>query len=69
MTNNQPILMCRPDVIDSYCRNCKRLDSEGKSTNIMLTIGSFDEACAYLPLSVASKDKTAQLAQGEKNER
>lgn len=65
MTNNQPILMCQPDVIDSYCKNCQRLDAEGKSQNIMLTIGSFDNACAYFPLSASSKDKPAQLAQGE----
>jgi hypothetical protein len=56
-------LMCQPDVIDSYCRSCQRLDEHGQVENRMLCIGSFDEACAYL--SVSSKDNPTQLAQGE----
>lgn len=41
-------MKCLPDVIDHNCRDCQRL-TDTASEGVVHMIGSFDNACAYLP--------------------
>ena len=60
-------MKCLPDVIDDYCRDCQRL-SDTASEGVIHMIGSFDNACAYLPKSAPCKEVQSQSAHGENNE-
>jgi len=42
------VYKCLPDVVDNNCLNCKRLTDKAYEGVVNL-IGSFDNACAYLP--------------------
>lgn len=51
------VTRCRPIVIDAHCRNCKRWADHPMQTHYAVTrsvntVGSRDEACAYLPISL-----------------
>jgi hypothetical protein len=62
MTPIQPdSLRCRPDTVDHYCRNCRAWIDHPEQTKhdnrVMLSVGSRDQACFYLPASELSKLK------------
>lgn len=51
------VTRCRPIVVDSHCRNCKRWADHPEHvshsvTRVVLTTNSRDEACAYAPVSL-----------------
>lgn len=61
------VTRCRPILVDPYCRNCKRWanhpeQSHFSVTRVDNTVGSRDEACAYVPISL-TKLAQAQMAE------
>lgn len=51
------VTRCRPIAVDQWCRNCKRWTDHPEQTHFNVTrtvntVGSRDDACAYVPISL-----------------
>lgn len=56
------VTRCRPIVVDSWCRNCKRWSDHPEQVSAQVTrnvntTGSKDEACAYVAISHQAEAK------------
>lgn len=56
------VTRCRPILLDKWCRNCKRWADHPEQTHfnvtrVVNTVGSRDDACAYVPISLTLEPK------------
>lgn len=56
------VTRCRPIAVDQWCRNCKRWTDHPEQTHFNVTrtvntVGSRDDACAYVPISLKKENK------------
>ena len=56
------VTRCRPILVDSWCRNCKRWCDHPEQTHYSVTrtvntTGTRDEACAFVPISLLKEAK------------